>query len=149
MTNRSDLDICLAQIELVKQLLGPETFDLKKILIELETKKKLLMMFKPRDYARILKGLESGVLKHPGDWVFEEKEIETPEPVIYNSPTPTYIEPEPEPVIIPEPEPIIKEDPKDAEIVKLKEQLEVLELKETLKELNKEEEAEIIPEVIE
>ena len=77
MTNRTDLDKCSAQIELVKQLLGPETFDLKKILIELETKKKLLMKFKPRSYNTILKGLESGVLKHPGAWV-EEKEIEDP-----------------------------------------------------------------------
>lgn len=79
MTNRTDLDKFSAQIELVKQLLGPETFDLKKILIELETKKKLLMKFKPRSYDTILKGLESGVLKHPGDWVFEEKKVETPE----------------------------------------------------------------------
>ena len=66
MTNRSDLDECSAQIKLLKQLLTqPETFDLDKVLIELETKKKLLMTFKPRDYTTILKGLESGLLIHP------------------------------------------------------------------------------------
>lgn len=79
MTNRSDLNECSAQIDLIRQLIEqPETFDLDKILIELETKKKLLMTFKPRSYATILKGLEFGVLKHPGDWVFEEKKVETP-----------------------------------------------------------------------
>jgi len=65
MTNETDLRECSAQIELVRQLLGPETFDLDKVLIELETKKKLLMTFKPRSYATILKGLESGALIHP------------------------------------------------------------------------------------
>jgi len=81
MTNRSDLDKYCAQIELVKQLLGPETFDLDKILIKLETKKKLLMAFKPRSYATILEDLESGAIKHPGDWVLEEKKIKTPEEI--------------------------------------------------------------------
>ena len=72
MTNRSDLDECSAQIKLVKQLIDqPETFDLGKVLIELETKKKLLIKFMPRDYTTILKGLESGAL------VLEEKEEKT------------------------------------------------------------------------
>jgi len=66
MTNRTDLNECSAQIKLLKQLITqPETFDLDKVLIELETKKKLLMTFKPRDYADIQKGLESGLLIHP------------------------------------------------------------------------------------
>ena len=66
MTNQTDLNECCAQIELIRQLIDqPETFDLDKILIELETKKKLLMTFGPRDYATILKGLESGGLIHP------------------------------------------------------------------------------------
>jgi len=75
MTNETDLRECSAQIELVKQLLGPETFDLNKVLIELETKKKLLMTFKPRSYHNILEDLESGAIKHPGDWVKPPKEI--------------------------------------------------------------------------
>jgi len=82
MTNETDLREISAQIELVKQLLGPETFDLDKTLIELETKKKLLMTFKPRSYATILKGLESGELIHPGEWVKppeEKKVIKKPE----------------------------------------------------------------------
>lgn len=66
MTNRTDLNECSAQIKLLKQLTTqPETFDLDKILIELETKKKLLMAFKPRDYITIQKGLESGLLIYP------------------------------------------------------------------------------------
>ena len=66
MTNETDLRECSAQIELIRQLIDqPETFDLDKVLIELETKKKLLMTFGPRDYATILKGLESGGLIHP------------------------------------------------------------------------------------
>lgn len=77
MTNETDLRECSAQIDLVRQLIDqPETFDLDKILPELETKKKLLMTFKPRDYATILKGLESGVLIHPGDWI----KMEAPKP---------------------------------------------------------------------
>ncbi len=55
MTNETDLRECSAQIALVKRLLGPETFDLKKILMELEIKKSLLMKYKPRDYQTILK----------------------------------------------------------------------------------------------
>jgi len=81
MTNRSDLDKCCAQIELVKQLLGPETFNLDKILIELETKKKLLMTFKPRSYHNILEDLESGAIIHPGDWVKEPEATESPEEI--------------------------------------------------------------------
>ena len=76
MTNRSDLNECSAQIKLVKRLLGPETFDLDKVLVKLQTKKKLLMKFSPRDYATILKGIESGALIHPGDWVKPPKKIE-------------------------------------------------------------------------
>ncbi|BDI54968.1 MAG: hypothetical protein QIT40_gp10 [Lokiarchaeia virus VerdaV4] len=79
MTNQSDLNECCAQIKLLKQLLTqPETFDLDKVLIELETKKKLLMTFKPRSYITILKDLESGGIKHPGDWVKPPKRIEEP-----------------------------------------------------------------------
>ncbi|GAH64648.1 unnamed protein product, partial [marine sediment metagenome] len=55
-----------AQIKLVKRLISqPETFDLDKVLIELETKKKFLMKHRSSDYATILKGLESGELIHP------------------------------------------------------------------------------------
>ena len=64
MTNRTDLDKCCAQIELVTQLINqPETFDLNEVLIKLETKKILLMTYQPRDYITIQKGLESGTLK--------------------------------------------------------------------------------------
>lgn len=126
MTNRSDLDKYCAQIELVKQLLGPETFDLNKVLIELETKKKLLMTFKPRDYATILKGLESGALIHPGDWVLEEKKEIIP--VKKEEKTP--------------------EEPKiDKEKIALKKELQLA--KDKLVELEKEEETEIREEVIE
>jgi len=73
MTNRSDLNECCAQIKLAKQLIAqPETFDLDKVLIELEAKKALLTKFMPRDYATILKGLESGAL------VSEEKKLQEP-----------------------------------------------------------------------
>lgn len=69
MTNETDLRECSAQIELIRQLIEqPETFDLDNVLIELETKKKLLMTFKPRSYITILKDLESGFIKHPGGW---------------------------------------------------------------------------------
>ena len=56
LTNKSDLNKCCAQIELVEQLITqPETFDIHKVLVELQAKKKLLMKYKPRDYATILK----------------------------------------------------------------------------------------------
>jgi len=56
MTSETDLREVSAQIEIVKQLIdNPETFDIHKILIELETKKKRLMKYKPRDYITILK----------------------------------------------------------------------------------------------
>lgn len=55
MTNETDLRECCAKIALTKRLLGPETFDLEKILTELEIKKSLLMKYKPRDYQTILK----------------------------------------------------------------------------------------------
>ena len=79
MTNETDLRECSAQIELIRQLINqPETFDLNKVLIKLETKKKLLMTFKPRSYDAILEDLESGAIIHPGEFVFKEKEIENP-----------------------------------------------------------------------
>ena len=68
--------------------------------------------------------------------VEEDQEIEAP-------PEP---EPEPEPELVIEEVPIIEVDPKAYEIQKLKDQLAELQ---TLKELDKEEEAEIIEEVIE
>ncbi len=124
MTNRTDLDECFAKIEIIKQLLGPETFDLKKILIELETKKKLLMRFKTRDYSTILKGLESGALIHPGDWVWEVKKEIIPLKKELKFP----------------------EEPKiDKELQLVRDKLEALE---ALKELEKEEETEIIKEII-
>ncbi|KKN27832.1 hypothetical protein LCGC14_0860530 [marine sediment metagenome] len=137
MTNRTDLDECFAKIEIIKQLLGPETFDLKKILIELETKKKLLMKFKPRDYATILKGLESGVFIHPG--VFEEKkEIITVNP-LPSSVTPIPVKKEEKPKI-------------NKENVSLKKELQLAKDKlvslEALEELKKGKEAEIIKESI-
>ena len=64
-----------------------------------------------------------------------------PEPVVEIIP-----EPEPEPELVIEEVPIIEVDPKAYEIQKLKDQLAELQ---TLKELDKEEEAEIIEEVIE
>lgn len=73
MTNETDLNECCAQIKLIRQLTTqPETFDLDKVLIELETKKKLLMKYRTANYQTILKGLESGELIHPEDWVKEE-----------------------------------------------------------------------------
>ena len=114
MTNRSDLNECSAQIKLVKQLISqPETFDLDKILIELETKKKLLMTFRPRDYITILKGLESGAIKHP------EPEIEV------------IIEPEPTPQIN------LEKEALKAQLKATKDKLAELQTK----ELKKEEEA--------
>ena len=75
MTNRTDLDKCCAQIELISGLINqPETFDLNEELIKLETKKKLLMTYKTRDYNTILKGLESGQLK-PIALISEEIEL--------------------------------------------------------------------------
>lgn len=76
MTNETDLRECCAQIELIRQLIDQEeTFDINKVLIELETKKKLLMKFKPRDYITILQGLESGglVLEEKGEEAKAEK----------------------------------------------------------------------------
>lgn len=68
MTNETDLNECCAQIELLRQLTTqPEAFDLDKVLIELEIKKKLLMKFMPMPYDTILQGLKSGAL------VLEEK----------------------------------------------------------------------------
>ena len=76
MTNRTDLDKCSAQIELVSQLITqPETFDLNEILTKLEFKKKLLMKYKPRDYIRIQKGLESGELS-PIALISKEEKME-------------------------------------------------------------------------
>ena len=81
MTNRTDLDKCCAQIELLIQLhTQPETFDLDKVLIKLETKKILLMTYKTRDYNTILKGLESGELK-PIALISEEIELVSAEEV--------------------------------------------------------------------
>ncbi|BDI54901.1 MAG: hypothetical protein [Thorarchaeia virus VerdaV2] len=68
MTNETELNECSAQIKLVKRLISqPETFELDKVLIELETRKKLLIKFMPMTYATIRQGLESGTL------VLEEK----------------------------------------------------------------------------
>ena len=81
MTNRTDLDKCCAQIELISQLINqPETFDLNEELIKLETKKILLMTYKTRDYNTILKGLESGALK-PIALISEEIELVSAEEV--------------------------------------------------------------------
>jgi len=134
MTNRTDLNECSAQIKIIKQLITqPETFELDKILIELETKKKLLIKFMPRDYATIVKGLESGIFKHPGDWVKppkirEEKKEES----------------RPEKIEEPEPERIKREAEEKAvlemELQATKDKLAKLE---ALKELEKEEETEI------
>lgn len=126
MTNETDLRECSAQIVLIEQLLGPETFDLDKLLVKFKTKEKLLMTFKPRDYITILKDLESGAIIHPGDWEPEEKKVETPEP--------------------------IPEEPKiDKEKIALEKELQETKDKlaelEALKELEKEAEAEIIEEV--
>ena len=100
MTNETDLRECCAQIEIIRQLMiQPEVIEFDKVLVELETKKKLLMTFKPRDYTTILKDLESGALIHPGDWVLEKKKVEIPKPEIE-----VIIEPEPEPIIDPEKE---------------------------------------------
>lgn len=61
---------CCAQIELVERLITqPETFDIRKVLVELQTKKKLLMTFRKLDYITISEGLKSGAFKHPGVWV--------------------------------------------------------------------------------
>lgn len=66
LTNRTDLDKCCAQIELVKGLITiPE--DLDKLLEKLETKKELLMKHRTNDYITILKEF------YPG------KEIKIPE----------------------------------------------------------------------
>ncbi|BDI54932.1 MAG: hypothetical protein [Asgard archaea virus VerdaV3] len=74
MTNETELNECSAQIKLAKRLTTqPETFELDKVLIELETRKKLLMKFMPMTYATILKGLESGELIHPDIEQAEEK----------------------------------------------------------------------------
>ena len=72
MTNKSDLNECSAQIKLLKQLVTTPK-DLKEVLTALETKKALLMRFRERSYATILEGLESGIL------VLEEKKVEIPE----------------------------------------------------------------------
>jgi len=124
MTNETDLRECSAQIELVKQLINqPETFELDKILVKLETKKKLLMTFKPRSYHTILEDLESGAIIHPGEWIKPPKAIEPPKP----------------------------EKPKiDKKAIALEKELQETKDKlaelEVLKELEKEEETEIVKE---
>ncbi|BDI54857.1 MAG: hypothetical protein [Lokiarchaeia virus VerdaV1] len=68
LTNRTDLDKCCAQIELVERLITqPETFDIRKVLAELKTKKDLLMKHRSSDYATILK------------YFYPEKKIKVPE----------------------------------------------------------------------
>ena len=138
MTNRSDLNECSAQIKLIRQLIDqPETFDLDKVLMKLETKKKLLMTFKPRSYHDILEDLESGAIKHPGDWVKPPKEIEEKKE---------------------ESRPERKEEPESERIKREAEEKAILEMElqitkdklaelETLKELKKEEEPESIEEI--
>lgn len=128
MTNETDLREISAQIELIRQLITqPETFDLDKKLVELETKKKLLMTFKPRSYHDILDDLASGAIIYPGDWVKPPKEIE-------------------EKKVIKKPE-----KPKiDKKALALEKELQATKDKlaelEVLKELEKEEETEIIKE---
>lgn len=156
MTNETDLRECSAQIELVKQLLGPETFDLKKILIELETKKKLLMTFKPRSYAAILRDIEAGFLKHPGDWVLEEKKTISPEEskkiLDVREAKAEQIRlakekktPESEPITMVELEEDLEKAKLEKELQDTKDKLAELE---ALKELEKEEESEIIEEAL-
>lgn len=128
MTNETDLREISAQINLIRQLIDqPETFDLDKKLVELETKKKLLMTFKPRSYHDILEDLASGAIIHPGKWVKPPKEIE-------------------EKKVIKKPE-----KPKiDKKALALEKELQATKDKlaelEVLKELEKEEETEIIKE---
>ena len=82
------------------------------------------MRFKTRDYSTILKGLESGALIHPGDWVWEVKKEIIPLKKELKFP----------------------EEPKiDKELQLVRDKLEALE---ALKELEKEEETEIIKEII-
>lgn len=132
MTNETDLNKCSAQIELVRQLIDqPETFDLDKVLVTLETKKKLLMTFKPRDYITILKGIESGVLIHPGVWIKEIEPLPSTHVIADTVDTPESLKTHME---------IENEKAKDLEIKRLK---ELLALKEARKELAKED-----PEII-
>jgi len=150
MTNETDLRECSAQIELVKQLLGPETFDLDKILMKLETKKKLLMTFKPRSYDAILKGIESGAIIHPGEFVFEEKEIKNPKETKKLLET---REAKAEEIRLAKetPEEAKKITKEDEEKIALEKELQITKDKlaklESLKELEKEEETESIEEI--
>lgn len=143
MTNETDIRECCAQIELIRQLITqPETFDLDKVLVKLETKKKLLMTFKPRRYITILEDLESGAIIHPGDWVKPPKEIE--EKKVIKKPEEPKIDKK---AIEVKAAKAKKEAEEKAILAKeLQDTKDKLAELEALKELEKEEEAEIIGE---